>query len=331
MTGDWEEVDPSDLWLSLAVTEDQVPQQHIVSKVLIKRWTSEGRVLAVDLDHPHAQPKLKAPAAIGYKIYFIRAASKQWEDRWRTVENLAPGVFAAVDDRSIFDQPALVDALKDLIAIHFARSHVADLAWRASLRSPAMAEREAEIADILRMDGALDELFGHYTGLTPPGTPESRQIALDRFARDFEARVGEGGLAFAEAVGEATDQMREILDRHSLDIGVAANGAEFVLSDTPVQTLDHSTRTVGILSGIALDRADTIVMPVGPKNVVAPGKQSTFTEMRPPAVSSTNAAMVASARRFVYARPGSGQDSWAREAARRLRQGPTSPRECRQP
>lgn len=81
------------LWLPPAMTEaGEVAQQHLVSRVLIKRWSSDGRVLAVDLDHPHAQPKLKAPAAIGYKIDFIKAASKQWENRWRATENLAPEV-----------------------------------------------------------------------------------------------------------------------------------------------------------------------------------------------------------------------------------------------
>lgn len=309
----------------------EVPQQHLVSRVLIKRWSTHGSVLAVDLDHPHAQPKLKAPAAIGYKIDFIKAASKQWENRWRATENLAPDVFAAVDDRSIFDQRALIDALKDLMAIHFARSHVVDLAWQVALGSEAMGRRQKEIAIILGQDGALDELFGHYTGLVPPHTFEPRRIALDRFARAFEARVGEGGLAFADAVGNAADRMRDILDQHSLDIGIAADDAEFVLSDSPVQPLDHTTRTAGILAEVSLDRADAVVMPVGPKSVVAPGKQATFTVMPPHAVAWTNAALVASAHRFVYVRPGSGQDSWAREAARRLRQGATPPSDGGQP
>lgn len=298
---------------------EHVPQQHLVSAVLIKRWAVNGRVLSIDLDYPDARPKHRAPAAIGYKVDFIKIASKRWEERWQKAETLAPQTFDAIDDRSIFKHPNLVDVLKDLIAIHFGRSHVVDLAWQLALGSEALDRRQEEIARILRQDGALDALFHHHTGLVSPGTREARRLGFERFIADFEARVGEGGASFAEAVGEAADQMRARLERQSLDIGVADEGSEFILSDSPVQPLDHSTRTAGVLAGVSLDKADTIVMPLGPGTVVAPGRLETFTKMSRRAVMSTNSAMVVTAQRFVYVRPGSEQDVWVRQHARRFR------------
>ena len=299
---------------------EHVAKQHLVSEVVIKRWAIDGKVLSIDLDHPAARSKPRAPAAIGYKLDFIKVGSRRWEERWQKAETLAPQTFDAIDDRSIFDRPQLVAVLKDLIAIHFGRSHVVDVAWQLALGSDALDHRQEEIVRILRQDGALDALFHHYTGLVSPGTPQARRLGFERFVAEFEARVGEGGGSFADAVGEAADRMRDRLERHSLDIGVAEDGAEFILSDSPVQPLDHSTKRAGVLAGVTLDQADTIMMPIGPTTVVAPGKHAAFTEMPRPAVISTNAALVATAHRFVYVRAGSGLDEWVREIARRRRE-----------
>lgn len=299
---------------------DHVPKQHLVSEVLIKRWALGGEVLCIDLDYPSARPKLRAPAAVGYKLDFIKVGSGRWEERWQKAETLAPQTFDAIDDRSIFDRPQLVEVLKDLIAIHFGRSHVVDVAWQLALGSDALDHRQEEIVRILRQDGALDARFHHYTGLLSPGTPQARRLGFERFVAEFTARAGEGGGSFADAVGEAADRMRDRLESHSLDIGVAEEGAEFILSDSPVQPLDHRTRRAGILAGVTIDQADTIVMPIGPTTVVAPGKQATFSDIPRPAVISTNAALVATAQRFVYVRPGSGLDKWVRGIASRRRE-----------
>lgn len=294
-------------------------RQHLVSKVLINQWAEHRKVLAFDLDHPLSPAKRRTATQIGYKYDFIRAESRTWEARWSDIESHAPGALRSISDRSLFEHPALVDDLKDLFALHFARSRAVHLVWQRSLATPESRAHDQEIVRIISQDGALDELFLHFTGLVSPGTPLARQEALRRVAEVYKSQVGEGGTAFAQQVDDAWTQMRELLGRYSLEVGIPEPGAELLLSDSPVQPLDHATRTVGIVSGVSIMKADTIFMPVGPKAVLAAAKKPRYRMIPPAAVQSINAALIVSAYRRVFFRPSSSLETWVRASARRLR------------
>ncbi len=206
-----------------------------------------------------------------------------------------------------------------MFALHFARSRAVDLVWQRSLATPQAREHDEEIVRILSEVGALDELFHHYTGLVSPGTLSARQEALRRVASVYESRLGEGGTAFAQQVDEAWTRMRELLGRYPLEVGIPEPGAELLLSDSPVQTLDHATHTVGIVSGVSIAKADTIFMPVGPRAILAPAKKAVFRMIPSAAVQSINVALIVSAYRRVFVRPGSAMESWVRASVRRLR------------
>lgn len=135
-----------------------------------------------------------------------------------------------------------------------------------------------------------------------------------------------GGTAFAEQVGRTADEVRMRLEGYALDIGLPQEGTEFILTDSPVQTLNHQSKTVGILAGVTFDQADSIIMPVGPKALIAPGPDQHFTQMPATAVDSVNSALLVSAQRFAYLRPRSINETWVRQAAVRLRSPSNSSR-----
>lgn len=122
-----------------------VHKQHLVSQVLLRRWAHEGKVLSLDLNYPTAVAKLRTPGQVGYQLDFIKNSSIRWEKRWSLVETRTPLALGAIDDGTLFEKEALVDVLKDLLAIHFARSVVVQAAWQASLASDVHRGHEMEI------------------------------------------------------------------------------------------------------------------------------------------------------------------------------------------
>jgi hypothetical protein len=73
----------------------------------------------------------------------------------------------------------------------------------------------------------------------------------------------------------------------------------------------------GVLGGIALGDANTVIMPLGPHHLAALGRTNLVGKLSPDQVVSVNALQIASAIEYVYLRPGGGLEHNVRSLAAR--------------
>ena len=242
------------------------------------------------------------PRREGFITGFIRKDATTAEQRWKKYEDAAPTVFGTLDDRTIFDSPELVDALKDLFALHFTRSRTMTIAYLRSFGGIFDGQLQKPEA-IVNDPAMLDRLFEMITGLKPAG-PEARLFAFEAYQYELIERLGPGSASFAERIEENFTKMREMLHDWKIEVGVAVD-SQFVIGDDPVQTVDSVTGKVGILSGVPIGQADGLIMPFGPQHTVAAAKANGFVDIPAAGVDRINRIQVISAEEKVFARPGS--------------------------
>jgi hypothetical protein len=83
------------------------------------------------------------------------------------------------------------------------------------------------------------------------------------------------------------------------------SSAEFVLGDVPAITVNHGTGAAGLAAGVAVDEADEIFMPFGPRLLVVVGGSSGARSIGDADVERYNRLEVRLARNRVFHRPGS--------------------------
>lgn len=98
---------------------------------------------------------------------------------------------------------------------------------------------------------------------------------------------------------------REWMSGLGLELLSPASG-EFLIGDVPALTVRHDRSQAGVLGGIALGDANTVVMPLGPHHLVALGRTNLAGNLSSDQVEGVNARQIASAIEYVYLRPGSG-------------------------
>ena len=253
--------------------------------------------------------KLRSPRAEGYITGFTRVGAPTFEAKWGAIEQRMPPVFVAVDQGVLFDTPQLVDKLKDFMALHFARSRTMLEVHRRATNSAI--EKLITEGDDLRNPARLDELFRLRYGLHPAG-PDARLLAYEDALEDIRSQVAEGGAFFGERIDENFERIRENLDGWGVQVGVAAEGAEFAISDAPVQTVDSQTGRVGVLSGVPLSMADALLLPIGPGHIISASNKDEYFAVHERGVAKLNSAQFVAAHEKVFARPGSGLEASAR-------------------
>lgn len=286
----------------------QLLDQHVVSAVLLRRWTENRRLLVYDMRYDSV--RLRSPRAEGYITGLIRVGAAEFEAKWAAIEQRIPPVFSAVDNGVIFDNATLVGHLKDFIALHFSRSRTMREVHRRSMERAI--EKLIQDGDDLRHPDRLDELFLLRYGLHSAG-PEGRMAAYEAALREVRSQIEEGSGFFGERIDANFERIREDVNRWGIQIGVAADGAEFVISDDPVQTIDSATGRVGVLSGVPVSQADALVLPLGPRHIISASKTDEYFSVPKHGVTKLNSAQFVAAHEKVFCRPGSGLEASARE------------------
>src|ERR1022692_3561658 len=119
-------------------TGRHVKGQHVTSKVIMKRFAApagpdKGQVCYVNLCYP-ARPRLLGPTGCGKVDDFIIFASAFLENRWKKTEDKLHDALQAVDAGTVLSSERHSATIKDVIALHIARSlatrHVGEQLWR---------------------------------------------------------------------------------------------------------------------------------------------------------------------------------------------------------
>ncbi len=248
-----------------------IRQQHLVSKVVLRRFTNpHGELL--DINVQTGRTRRLHPSASMYEIDYISAAPNEAERLWATVEERMPRAYASIDNNTILQDPVALQTLKDCIALHFIRSY--------------MLKRVTQVSTA----GAIAQMRGQ---LTNEG---QAQVLEESSAQEFWERVK---VHFQDVRRWCAGLALEIISPQHVD-------DEFLIGDTPALSYKAGNFLGGPLTGVPLSEAAAVYMPIGPRHLVSLAKQGGQFVMDRSQVGLVNHMQVLNAQRHACARLGSG-------------------------
>lgn len=274
--------------------------QHLVSRVLLRRWanTPKGKVGVLDVAELSSHADYVENLASIKE--FVNTGEDQTEKLWGEVEKRLSYAFELVEERKILESEEFSNTIKDCIALHFARSFA-----MAEIYSKSLPHYQQQVIDGVLAEVSPADVVHAMTGLLVPDA-SAHLLASDYIGKAFEADVEKRGF-LAQLLTDKYEQGRELAANNSLEFWYASDG-EFVIGDTPVVSFNQERDAVGVLNGVAWNDADAIVMPLGPNHVVALSKEPAYMEADARTVEWLNVMQVRGALKDVYFRPESGID-----------------------
>jgi hypothetical protein len=240
-----------------------IKRQHVVSRVVIARFAVDGAVEVEDVRKP-GRWRPKSPSAVGYVEDYVRHDSAAAEAMWQRTETLLVTALDELDGGLVPTQGSRTEqAIKDCLALHWARSHsfkaAADRAWERV--------RRASYEDLARRPELLTRVFAQRTGRDDP-TAEELADVNDELHQGPEDVVD--GRHFSERVRHFYAEAQAKFADRSLEVGRCLPDArDLVISDNPVVTPSHRKSGLNAEQGVALGDAHAVCMPLGPRLFVS--------------------------------------------------------------
>ena len=294
-----------------------IHNQHLVSGVLLGQFAAPigqrgaPQVYSLNLEYPHAKLRGRGLETCGKAPIadFVKFASQSLEQVWWRVENDADATFAAVRADSAL-QPAHLDRLRDLVAVHHARSIQYYAVFEDSLLRVGQEARRFW----QQLPEVLDAIAASRLGL-PGGEVGSRERAFQELHRPIGSWI-EAGALFHVMMLSRYWRTRQWLRGFGLEI-LAPSCGEFVVGDVPALTVRKGLPSAGVNGGIGYAFADAIVLPIAPDYLIrVVDGPSRYVEIDDDEVHELNAWQVRGAFSHVYLRPGSGLEEYIRSVDR---------------
>lgn len=294
----------------------QTSRQHLVSQVILKRFTMPGsrgsgcRLLPFDLQYPERRHKLQTTRACGWVEDFVAFESAAAEELWGSIERKVPAALAAVQAGAPFVDPGHASVLRDLIVLHFVRSlHYREV--HVSAFTKVRADLRSSLVQIygkqLRYE-ALRETGLHLAGRRALGAYAELLIDRSETVRDHES-----GKLFRTSIESTFRKVQTRASSWQAEIHTPASG-KFLIGDNPAVTLNQNG---GIMDwGMPFGDATSIVLPIGPQHLVALGPRNKVGTLSAADVDILNTVQIYAARRYVYMHPRSGLEAFVTQAAR---------------
>ncbi|MFJ1958244.1 DUF4238 domain-containing protein [Streptomyces microflavus] len=304
----------------------QISQQHLVSQVLLKQFTMAEpddrgpQVRPVDVCYPERSNKLKSTRACGWSEAFVAYESASAEDLWSSVERRAPAAFEAVHAGTPFSDPLHVETLRDLIVLHYVRSHryrnVYTNAFE-TVRVKVRSEVVGRFPEPLRHE-AFRQTGLHLTGERALHAFAERLVEQSETTRDF----GTGAL-FRTSIEHMFNKVRAMASNWHLEVLTPESG-QFLVGDNPAVTVRTDTRPWAY--NMAIGDAHSVVLPITPRHLLALGTKNIVSTIPRDLMDQINTVQVLAADRYVYMHPGSRRlEAFARKTAKRWRPDRGSP------
>jgi hypothetical protein len=154
-------------------------------------------------------------------------------------------------------------AVKDAIALHYARSTAARIVHFRTFTQVYAASRILWLTDWRpRLEAAFCQAKGFYA---------AGDQALCRFLDEImqpSLDMAASGQLFRVRIEQIYRQARERISGSALEI-LTSGASEFLIGDVPALTIKHDCPRPGVLAGIALGDAHTVIMPLGPRHLAA--------------------------------------------------------------
>ena len=284
-----------------------VHTQHLVSGALRGQFAAPigqcgaPQVHSLNLEYPYAKLKGRGLETCGSAPVedFVRFESGSLEKVWARVETDADAEFSAVRDGSAL-QPGHLDWLRDLIAIHHARSIQYYTVFEDSLQNAGQAANRFW----QHYPEVLDAIAASRLGL-PGGGASSREHAVLELQRRLSKQVEDGAL-FRVLMEYRYRRTRNWLRGLGVEILTPSRG-EFVIGDIPALTVHKGMSNAGVNAGIGYAVADAIILPIASDFLIrVVDGPSRYAQADSEEVAELNAWQVRGAFSHVYLRPGSG-------------------------
>lgn len=281
---------------------DVVPNQHVVSKSILKRFATHdnsGIKLQEYGLHSGLNRYLTSVRNAATVQNFVKLDSRRMENHWGDLETHFPIALESVSSgRDVFDRRS-VEIVKDIMALHFARSH--------ELKTKFDLIHASNNLDILRQmpidDNSLRQSFYERFGYFVTDTNVAREFLIEQLSRDYEQRAATG-VYFRFRLPDFFNSARKRIQESCLQILRPAPGAgEFLIGDNPLVTADREQARFGMLEGVPIGDANLVVMPLARHVCVSLSQVNEDLEIGKADVDRLNSFQVRTAKESVYFHP----------------------------
>ena len=291
--------------LAAGPTAGHVTEQHLISKVLLKRFAAssgphQGLICPFRLEYPLARHQPIGPDGCAKVDDFVAWAPASAEKLWKETEDRMPDALAAMDAGTLFGNAGHVSVIKSAIALHFIRSKAA---WVIHARTWAKTVEKGRRRWLNENRQLLVSWFYLKKGLYP-ACDEALGMFADELMELSLALAGSGAL-WRERIESLFLRARAMTDAPGLEILTPQGSGEFLVGDVPAPTVRADRAGVGVLGGIALAEAQSVFLTSRPAARRSSGKTDRIIQLAPDQVATVNARQLSGAIDYVYLRPGS--------------------------
>lgn len=286
---------------AISTSQPTVPNQHYISQVVLRQFTEPtpaGKVLA-RFDLPTGE--YMAPIGtrgVGSIRDFVPIDSQATEDLWQAVETALPEAIQAALNGTALGTSSRVETLRRAVALHFVR-HPQTLTAHNIAFAEALEHQMERLGDTPFAEEAFRQ---HHGGLHAAG-PEGRRLGLER-SQGRLRQLHAAGALFRISVQRLFEKVCDRFDTRGIEILIpASSSAEFLIGDAPAVTFNKATGAAGLQGDVAIDVADRIILPLGPRLVVVIGEPNGNRMISDEEVEHLNDLQVRVAKRLVFHRP----------------------------
>ena len=269
-----------------------------MSATLLRGWAVNGKLSVVDCLHRNAPRQYhKGPRSVAYIREFTSPSQvSQLEDSWGAIETPAGRVLRKLQNEILLD-PAERDTVKELVALHLARSYEVHKMWSEGI------EPDEWLNDIDRLLENPDLLGKEVLDIRE----SLRQLSSDSSERDLTYQAVSDYLKenFTQLVLYGHERVRQYVGRAGLELYRVVVGDELIISDTPAVAATADLEKVGFGSGLTLPDGPSIIMPLTPHTLAVIGPQDSTYILAPAAIQRLNILQCRRAQRYLVCRPGS--------------------------
>ena len=94
--------------------------------------------------------------------------------------------------------------------------------------------------------------------------PEHKELIEQQVKQDWPKLANE---TLPIVLSENIDKVEDFMSRHGLEIGLAPEGSNFIIGDSPAITMSDDGR-MGVLNGVAITDSKSFAMPVTPRHLI---------------------------------------------------------------
>jgi len=300
--------------------QQQTSRQHLVSQVVLKEFTMPGRgssgwrLLPFDLKYPERHHKLRPTSRCGWAKNFVAFESASAEQLWGRIEKRVPAALDAVHRGTPFADPAHAEVLRDLVVLHYVRSYHYQKVHDGALervRANVSVTLARKFPQQLARE-AFRETGLHLTGPGALVAYAERYIARSEMIRDHES-----GKLFRSSIEDMFCKVQKMASTWQVEILTPGSG-QFLIGDNPGVTIRRNAAArLELEHGMAFGDAMSMVLPVGPRCLLALGPDNLTGTLAAAAVEAFNTVQVLAAERYVYMHPHSGLERFAAQAAQK--------------